>query len=229
MRLLVVDDDPKFRRFMHRGLVDCGYECMTAADAEEAERVLLGDEAAGIDLVLLDVMMPGRSGWELLDDLRQRGFSTPVIFLTARHEVEERVKGLRLGADDYILKPFEFAELLARIEVVARRTRALPVLEAGPLKVDVAHRTVELDGLRIEVSPREFELLHALLEAEGRTLTRTELLERIWGIGFDPETNVVDVLVARVRRKLGPQWRSLVETVVGEGYRLRRDGRGDSP
>ncbi len=221
MRLLVVDDDPKFRGYMQRGLVDCGYECRTAADAEEAERLLVGTDAEPFDLILLDVMMPGRSGWELLDDLRRNGLSTPVIFLTARHAVEERVKGLRLGADDYVIKPFEFAELLARIEVVARRAGALAVLEAGPLRVDVAHRTVEYDGLRIEVSPREFELLHALLEADGRTLSRAELLERIWGIGFDPETNVVDVLVARVRRKLGPRGRGLVETVVGEGYRLR--------
>lgn len=229
MRLLVVDDDPKFRGYMQRGLVDCGYECVTAADADEAERVLVGDEKMSFDLVLLDVMMPGRSGWELLQDLRRCGFTAPVIFLTARHAVEERVKGLRLGADDYIIKPFEFAELLARIEVVTRRGSALPVYEVAGLSVDVAHRTVEVDGLRVEVSPREFELLHALVEAGGRTLSRAELLDRVWGIGFDPETNVVDVLVARLRRKLGPRGRDVVETVVGKGYRIRQAPKEGAP
>ena len=218
MKLLVVDDDPKLRGYMERGLSDSGIECATAGDADEAAVLL--EERGPFDAILLDVMMPGRDGWEFLEELRRGGDETPVLFLTARHAVEERVKGLRLGADDYIIKPFELRELLARVEAVTRRRDAVPCLEVADLRIDRAHRVVERGGLRVETSPREFEVLQALAEARGGVLSRAELLRRVWGITFDPETNVVDVAVARLRRKLGPAGRARIETVVGRGYRL---------
>jgi len=218
MRVLVVDDDPKFRNTIRRGLEESGMECSAVQDSDEAARALAA--GATYDVILLDVMLPGRSGWEWLDERRQGGDETPVIFVTARNEVEERVKGLRLGADDYIVKPFEFSELLARIEAVARRRQALPVIETDELRIDLGRRIVDRAGARIEMSPREFAVLQALVERRGRTLSRVELLEGVWGIAFDPGTNVVDVVVARLRRKLGGPAQRYIQTVVGQGYRF---------
>ncbi len=139
--------------------------------------------------------------------------------MTARHAVEVRVKGLRRVADDYVIKPFEFSELLARIEAVQRR-RAATAIAVGDLRIDLERRLVECRGIRIEMSPREFELLHALARAKGRALTRAELLKDVWGMDFDPGTNVVNVLVARLRRRLDPWSPGLIRTVFGEGYVL---------
>jgi two-component system copper resistance phosphate regulon response regulator CusR len=175
-------------------------------------------------VALLDVMMGGRSGWELLEEMRARGHDMPVLFVTAKHAVDDRVRGLRLGADDYVLKPFEFEELIARIEAVLRRRRALPVLEAHDVRIDLAHRTVERDGRRVDLSPKEFDLLLALVEAQGRVLSRAELLKRVWGIEFDPQTNVVDTAVARLRKRLDRGVEPLILTVVGEGYRIAPRG-----
>lgn len=218
MRILLVDDDPKLRRFVQRGLVEHGFACDTAADAVEA-RALLG-RGIPYDLVLLDVLMPGVDGWRFIEELRASGDATPVIFLTAAAGVDERVRGLRLGADDYVSKPFELRELLARIEAVLRRRDTLPPLVAGDLRLDRAHRVLERDGRRVETSPREFELLQALVEARGEVLSRAELLRRVWGIEFDPETNVVEVAIARLRRRLGSAGRARIETVTGQGYRI---------
>lgn len=221
MRVLIVDDDPKFRATIHRGLDENGITCHEAGSVDEAEAAF--ENGLAPDLVLLDVMMPDRAGWELLDTLRGAGREVPVIFLTARHEVEERVRGLELGADDYVIKPFAFSELLARMQAVLRRRNTLPVLEVGDLRLDLAGRVAERGGKRIEMSAREFDFLRTLTENPGVTFTRKELLSRVWGIEFDPGTNVVDVLVARLRRKLMPTGGPLIETVVGEGYRLLAD------
>lgn len=218
MRVLIVDDDPKFRATIHRGLDENGITCHEAGSVDEAEAVLRSGLVP--DLILLDVMMPDRQGWELLTTIRDEEREVPVIFLTARHEVEERVRGLELGADDYVIKPFAFSELLARIQAVIRRRNTLPVLEVGDLRLDLAGRLVERGGKRIEMSAREFDFLRTLAEKPGVTHSRKELLSQVWGIEFDPGTNVVDVLVARLRRKLAPTGGSLIDTVVGEGYRL---------
>jgi two-component system copper resistance phosphate regulon response regulator CusR len=220
VKILLVDDDPKFRAFMQKGLEESGLTVTTAENGERATELLEGEAGGAFELLLLDVMLPRSSGWDVLERLRRRGDTTPVIFLTARSAVEERVKGLRLGADDYVIKPFEFSELLARIEAVRRRRSAPMNLTAGPLAIDLERRTVECRSVRIEMSPREFELLLALARARGRVVTRSELLKVVWGVDFEPGTNVVNVLIARLRRRLDPWAPELVQTVVGEGYRL---------
>ena len=219
MRLLVVDDDPKFRSYISTGLAESGIDSVTAGDPTAALEVLRNDKT-GFDLILLDVMMPVKTGWELLVELRQEGRETPVIFVTARDTVEERIKGLKLGADDYVIKPFAFSELLARIEVAVRRRKALPPIEAFDLRLDLVRRQVTRGGKALELSPREFDLLLALVRAGGATLSRSDLLRNVWGIEFDPGTNVVDVHIGRLRRKLDKHGSALIHTVRGEGYRL---------
>jgi DNA-binding response OmpR family regulator len=221
VKILIVDDDPKLRGFVAKGLAEHGIESLSAGDGAEAQRVLAAAGPVKPDLILLDVMMPGKSGLDFLEEMRAGGSDIPVIFVTARRAVEERVQGLRRGADDYILKPFEFDELIARIEAVVRRRQSIPVFEIGDLRIDVARRIVERGGERIDLSPKEFDLLRTLAEARGRVVTRTELLSVVWGINFDPETNVVDALVARLRRRLDRTGPQLIETAIGEGYRLR--------
>jgi DNA-binding response OmpR family regulator len=218
MRLLIVDDDPKLRNYVCAGLEQSGIEGVPAPDGQSA-LAILEDDSRGFDLILLDVMMPEVTGWDLLADLRERGRETPVIFVTARDSVEERVRGLRLGADDYVIKPFAFQELIARIEVVIRRRKELPPVEVGDLKLDLARRQARRGDKSIDLSPREFDLLLALVRAEGRTLSRTELLRDVWGIEGEPATNLVDVHIGRLRRKLDAHGPSLIHTVRGEGYR----------
>lgn len=218
MRILIIDDDPGVRSYILRVLEESDFHGDAVAGPEEGRDRLAGNGA--YDAILLDVSMPHQTGWEFLEDLRARGDETPVIFLTAHHTVEERVRGLRLGADDYVLKPFEASELIARIEAVVRRRHSLPVLTVKDLKVDLARRVVERGGVRIEVSPREFDVLGELVQARGAILSRSELLRRVWDIDFDPGTKVVEVQVARLRRKLDREPPSLIQTVVGEGYRV---------
>jgi DNA-binding response OmpR family regulator len=229
VNLLLVDDDPKFRGFMQKGLQESGMRIETAESGEQAMALLDSRGPGTYDLLLLDVMLPKSTGWEVLERLRQRGDPTPVIFLTARSAVEERVKGLRLGADDYVIKPFEFSELLARIEAVRRRHAQPSVLLIGELRLDLERRVVDCRGARIEMSPREFDLLLTLVRARGQVLTRGELLEKVWGMEFDPGTNVVNVLIARLRRRLEAWAPGLIRTVVGEGYLLDPEGAGRPP
>lgn len=217
-RLLLVDDDPTLRSSMRTGVTSRGYACDAAADAREA-RALLESESV-YDLVLLDITLPDGSGWEVLEQLRDGGDETPVIFLTGRHAPEDRVRGLRLGADDYVTKPFEFEELLARVEAVLRRHRPPVVHAIGDVRIDFGTRRAEREGRDLELSKREFDLVAALIEADGAVLSRADLLERVWDIRVDPGTNVVDVVVSRVRRKLDHRGTHSIQTVVGEGYRV---------
>ena len=224
MRCLVVDDDPKFRAYVSSGLEQSGIACQTAGDGAAALQLLEASGEGAFDLILLDVMMPVRTGWELLHDLRERGREIPVIFVTARDAVEERVKGLKLGADDYIIKPFAFEELLARVQAVVRRRQSMPPLEYADLRLDLGRRAVQRGGKVIELSPREFDVLRWLVLHHDRVVSRTELLHEVWGIDFDPETNIVDVHVARLRKKLDKHGRQLIQTVRGEGYVLAAAG-----
>lgn len=219
MKILIVDDDPKLRAFVAKGLETQGYSTLAAGGGNEA-RSVLASMSQQPDLILLDVMMPGGDGMSFLEELRRRGIETPVIFVSAARSVEDRVRGLRLGADDFLVKPFQFEELLARIEAVARRRSRPTVYQVGDLRIDPLRRTVDRGGVRIDLSPKEFDLLRTLAEARGRTLSRMELLQQVWGIHFDPQTNVVDALVARLRRRIERGGAPLIETVVGEGYRI---------
>jgi len=219
VKLLIVDDDPQILSYVQRLLEGQGSECMTARAAGEALDILEKTDSP-FDVILLDVSLPGRSGWEILDELRAGGDETPVIFLTGHHAVEERVKGLELGADDYIIKPFAASELLARVDAVVRRRQSLPVLEVGDLRLDLGRRIATRGEQRVDVSPREFDLLRTLMEARGGVLSRAQLLRDVWDLKFDPGTKVVEVQVARLRRKLDRTGPPMIQTLVGEGYRI---------
>jgi DNA-binding response OmpR family regulator len=218
LEVLVVDDDTNLRKFITAGLEDMGISIVSAANADEAEAIL--SDRPSINLMLLDVMMPGRNGWEFLKEIRNAGNKIPVIFLTARQEVNERVKGLKIGADDYIIKPFEFQELLARIEAVARRRSSSNEWAVADLKIDISERIVERAGESISTTDQEFRLLRVLVEAEGEVVSRPNLLKRVWGLDFDPGTNILEVQIARLRRKIDRFEHPLIQTVSGQGYKL---------
>ena len=218
LHVLVVDDDHSLRKFIKDGLEDLGFSTETAANADEAEEILQIRKT--INLILLDVMMPGRNGWEFLEQIRNEGNTVPVIFLTARQEVEERVKGLKIGADDYMIKPFEFQELLARIEAVTRRQAKPTQFSVADLQIDLAERTVERSGESIAITDQEFRLLRTLVEANGLAVDRSDLLSKVWNLDFDPGTNILEVQIARLRRKIDCFAPPLIQTVTGRGYRL---------
>jgi two-component system OmpR family response regulator len=222
MRVLVVDDDPGFLRYAALALEEAQIEYVAVPDARAAWDTLAQHSAGHFDVILLDVEMPGIDGWDFLKELRARDIQVPVIFVTGHDAVEQRIKGLRLGADDYIIKPFEFEELVARLEAVLRR-HASAQIEVGDIKLNLAHRRLERAGEEIELSPREFELLLALALARGRVLSRKELLREVWRLEFEPGTNVLDVHMTRLRKKLGRRGGSPIETVRGQGYRLVAD------
>ena len=224
MRVLVVDDDPDLRGHVIKGLTERGIKVAEASDGDTALSIL-SEKRNGFDMILLDVMLPARSGWELLEAIRRAGHETPVIFVSALDAVEERVKGLQLGADDYVVKPFAFDELVARIETVIRRRTALVPVGLGEIHLDIARRRVSVAGNSVEVSPREFDLLLALVRAQGEVLSRAELLSDVWGIDHEPGTNLVDVHIGRLRKRIDPNAPGAIQTVRGKGYRLNTEVR----
>jgi DNA-binding response OmpR family regulator len=216
MRILLVEDDVKLARALARGLRRHAYAVDHAADGDAA---LLRAAVYDYDLVLLDVMLPGRDGLDVCAALRERGQAVPILMLTAREQVGDRIRGLDAGADDYLAKPFDFGELLARMRALQRRpalTRA-PELRAGDLVVDPATHAVIVAGRPVELTAREFALLEYLAGHCGEVVSRTRLLDHVWDENFLGSTNVVDVYVGYLRRKLG---RGLITTVRGVGYRL---------
>ncbi|KQP45616.1 heavy metal response regulator transcription factor [Pseudorhodoferax sp. Leaf274] len=221
MQLLVIEDETKLALYLQKGLREEGFAVDVAHDG------LSGLEAAAqhpYDLVVLDGMLPGLDGLAVLAALRQSR-QTPVLMLTARGEVEDRVRGLRSGADDYLVKPFAFSELVARIQVLLRRSTAAPaeatVLRLADLEVDLIRRRVVRAGQRVDLTNKEFNLLTLLLRRQGAVLSRTELAAQVWGMNFDSETNVVEVAVRRLRDKVDrPFERPLLHTVRGMGYVL---------
>jgi len=222
MRILVVEDDRKVASFIRQGLVEEGHTVETAADGDSALKLLV--EGEPYDLIVLDVMLPGRDGFAVLKSARQAGVHAPVIMLTARDNVADKVTGLDLGADDYLAKPFAFEELLARVRALFRRRseRRAPVLRLADLTLDPATRKVERAGRRIELTTREWALLEYFMRNTGRILTRSMLVQHVWGLDFDPESNIVDVYVGYLRRKIdGPQERKLFHTIRGAGYVLK--------
>jgi two-component system copper resistance phosphate regulon response regulator CusR len=221
MRALVVEDDPRISRFIEKGLRESSYVVELADNGDTGLRLALG---GGHDVIILDLLLPGRDGFSVLRGVREAGVSTPVICLTARDTVEDRVRGLDLGADDYLAKPFSFAELMARLRALLRRGAALAsnTVVVGDLAIDLVARRVERGGRRVDLSTREFALLECLGRGAGQVQSRTMLLERVWDMNQDPMTNVVDVHINRLRRKIDHGFpHPLIHTIRGVGYVLR--------
>lgn len=221
MRILVVEDDRETREFVRRGLEQAGHTVDAAGDGSEG--LILGT-SGGYDVIVLDRMLPEIDGLTVLRALRASDSTVPVLVLSALGEVDHRVEGLRAGSDDYLTKPFAFSELEARIEALARRAApeaALTALEVGDLHMDLLARTVQRAGSAIELQPREFRLLEYMMRHAGQVVTRTMLLENVWDYHFDPQTNVIDVHVSRLRAKIDRDFDTpLIHTVRGVGYRL---------
>ncbi len=222
MRALIVEDDATIAQFVAKGLEEAGFAVDPAADGPEGLRRAL---ETPYDVAIVDVMLPGLDGLALVETLRRRGVRTPVLFLSARHTVDDRVKGLQAGGDDYLVKPFAFAELLARVQALVRRASgsAEPTrLQAGDLEMDLLTREVKRAGRRIELRPKEWALLEYLLRQAGRVVSKTMILAHVYDYSFDPGTNVVDVLVHRLREKIDAGFETkMLHTVRGSGYVLR--------
>ena len=219
MRILVVEDEQKTGEYLRKGLSEHGFVVDVAHNGEDGAYLALSED---YDLVVLDVMLPGFDGWTILKSLR-KSKQTPVLFLTARDAVEDRVKGLELGADDYLVKPFAFSELLARLRSILRRgqVREFDILRADDLVVDVVRRRVTRNDQRIDLSAKEYALLDLLIRRKGEVLSRTLIAEQVWDMNFDSDTNVVDVAIRRLRAKIDdPFPRRLIHTIRGIGYVL---------
>ena len=224
MRVLIVEDELRMAGLIRRGLASEGLAADVAGSGEDA---LWMAQAHDYDAIVLDVMLPGLSGFETCRRLRSDGVWAPVLMLTARDSVQDRVEGLDTGADDYLVKPFAFAELLARLRALVRRgeLERPSVLEVGDLRLDPASRRVWRADTELHLSPKEFALLETFMRRPGQVLSRLQLLEHAWDFAYDNRSNVVDVYVRRLRRKLDePFGRRSLETVRGGGYRLRADG-----
>ena len=221
MRILVVEDDAEAAAAMCRGLAEAGHACTTAADGAKG---LEAARDADYDVMVVDRMMPQMDGVALVERLRREGDNTPVLFLSALGEIEDRVTGLKAGGDDYLVKPYAFPELIARLEALSRRRETGSVatlLKVGELEMDLIGRGVSRAGKAIDLQPREFQLLEYLMRHAGQSVTRTMLLEEVWHYHFDPQTNVIDVHISRLRSKIDKDFeRPMLQTVRGAGYRL---------
>ena len=221
MRLLIVEDDLEASRAMVTGLSEKGHDCVTAPDGEAGLAAARDGEFEGL---VVDRMMPRMDGVSMVEALRRGGDSTPVLFLSALGEINDRVAGLNAGGDDYLVKPYALAELLARVEALARRREmgaVQTVLKVGDLEMDLIAREVRRAGVEIDLQPREFQLLEFLMRHGGQSVTRTMLLEKVWEYHFDPQTNVIDVHISRLRSKIDKGFdRAMLQTVRGAGYRL---------
>ena len=221
MRILIVEDDLEAAEAMARGLGEAGHDCVRGADGEQGLSAARDGE---FDVMVVDRMMPRMNGLQLVETLRREGDHTPVLFLSALGEVSDRVDGLQAGGDDYLVKPYAFAELIARIEALARRRETGSVqtlLKVGELEMDLIARTVHRAGKEIDLQPREFQLLEFMMRHAGQSVTRTMLLEKVWHYHFDPQTNVIDVHISRLRSKIDKGFdRPMLQTVRGAGYRL---------
>ncbi len=221
MKVLIVEDEGKTGEYLRQGLTEAGYTAELASNGPDGLHLALtGDHG----FIVLDVMLPGLDGWRVLQGVRAAGREVPVLFLTARDHVDDRVKGLELGADDYLVKPFAFSELLARIRTLLRRGRVgiePTTLRLADLELDLLRRRVVRDGQRINLTAREFALLELMMRREGEVLSRALIASQVWDINFDSDTNVIDVAVRRLRRKVDdPFSPALIHTVRGMGYVL---------
>lgn len=224
MRVLLIEDDEKMAGFVRKGLKEEGFSVAHAADGESGLHLAVTE---AFDAAIVDIMLPGKDGLAIIDEVRRRQVPLPVLILSAKRSVDERVRGLRAGGDDYLTKPFAFSELLARLQALVRRAQSVPessVLEVGPLRIDLARRSVTRDGRKIDVPPREFALLVYLARNVGRVVSKTMIMEQVWDYDFDPQTNVVESRMCRLRDKVDRGFdRQLLHTVRGVGYVLRED------
>ena len=222
VRVLLVEDDTTIAEFVARGLREAGFAVDHEADGEAG---LAAAATSSYDVAIVDLMLPKRDGLSLIEELRRRGVATPVLILSARRSVDDRVRGLQAGGDDYLTKPFAFAELLARVQALVRRATRAPeptTLTVEDLVLDLLSRRVTRGGKAIDLRPREFTLLEYLLRNVGRVVSKTMILSHVWEYNFDPQTNIVDVLVSRLREKIDrPFDKKLLHTVRGVGYVLR--------
>ena len=221
MKILIVEDEPKTGDYLQQGLTESGFVAdLVRSGVDGLHLAMTGD----YDLLVLDVMLPGMSGWQLLDILRQGGKHMPVMFLTARDQVEDRVKGLELGADDYLVKPFAFSEFLARVRTLLRRGKSgmeSTLLRVADLELDLVRRRVVRGGHRIDLTAKEFALLELLLRRQGEVLPRTLIASQVWDMNFDSDTNVIEVAMRRLRAKVDDAFEPrLIQTVRGMGYVL---------
>jgi two-component system, OmpR family, response regulator len=222
MRVLFVEDDSRIVPFVAKGLKQAGFVVVHASDGPEGLELAL---AGGFDAAIVDIMLPGLDGLELIDELRRRRSTLPVIILSAKRSVDERVQGLQAGGDDYLTKPFAFTELLARVQALIRRATKVPEptgITVGDLHLDLLARTVSRGGRKIDLQPREFSVLEYLARNAGRVVSKTMLIERVWDYNFDPQTNVVESRISRLREKVDKDFeRPMIHTLRGLGYVLR--------
>jgi len=220
MKILIVEDEQKTGDYLKQGLTEAGFVADLARDGVDGLHLAL---TGGYDLAVLDVMLPRLDGWQVLREIRQKGQHLPVLFLTARDQVEDRVKGLEFGADDYLVKPFAFSELLARVRALLRRGKANEpeLLQIADLELDLLRRRVTRGGKRIDLTAKEFALLELLLRRQGEVLPRSLIASQVWDMNFDSDTNVIEVAVRRLRAKIDDQFEpKLIRTVRGMGYVL---------
>jgi DNA-binding response OmpR family regulator len=222
MKVLIVEDDLKIASFVIKGLRQAGFAVDHAANGEDG---LHFAETGDYDAAVVDIMLPKLDGLTLIQKLRAQGVNTPMIILSAKRSVDDRIKGLQIGSDDYLVKPFAFSELLARLYALIRRAAGMPsstLLKSGDISLDLLRREVLRAGRSIDLQPREFTLLEYLMRNEGRVLSKTMIMEHIWGYHFDPQTNAVDVLVCRLRNKIDKDFEvKMIHTIRGVGYVLR--------
>lgn len=220
MRILIVEDEKKTADYLKKGLMEHGFTVDVASEGEDGLHLARSE---AFDLIVLDVMLPGLSGWSIIKELRSEHIEIPVIFLSARDAVHDRVHGLELGADDYLVKPFAFSELLARIRIILRRhpLQQPELMRIGSLELDLIRHRASRDGILLDLTAKEFQLLSLMLRRKGEVLTRTAISEQVWGINFDSETNIVDVAIGRLRKKVDDPFRhKLIHTIRGVGYVL---------
>jgi DNA-binding response OmpR family regulator len=222
MRILVIEDDRKISSFLNKGFSEVGYAADVAEDGEEG---LAQARDSVYDAIVADLMLPKLDGLSMIERIRAEGIETPVIILSAKRSVDDRIRGLQAGGDDYMVKPFSFSELLVRIQTLLRRAQRIPqatVLQVGDLRLNLSDRTAERADQPIELQPREFALLEYMMRNSGRVITKTAILEHVYDYSFDPQTNVVDVLVCRLRNRIDkPFDQQLIHTVRGVGYVLK--------
>ena len=226
MKILVIEDDPTVGQFVKRGLEQQRWGVDLVADGDEGEQLAL---TGTYDLIILDMRLPGKSGLQVLNGLRARGFERPVLVLTAQDAIDAKVETLRAGADDYVTKPFAFEELLARVEALSRRPRVLvsPALKVADLELHLDTREVARGGTAIELTPKEYTVLEYLMRHAGRVMSRTLITEYAWGYHFDPGTNIVDVVINHLRKKIDANHNpKLIHTIRGVGYVIRAESAG---